>query len=189
MKYFNINPDEHTLASVEALGDSIARLEDAMGNLKYREETVAQRVSPPRFIRNHYHDEFMARVGIDLMPIAVPYPIYVFEYVSAGGNSSQRATITLDSPKIDALVETLGRKIRWAKSAARERKLMTKVLREAVKNRDGYACQYCSVSLADEPHLLLEVDHKVPVSKGGLTVMENLQTLCWRCNRTKSNKV
>ncbi|WP_083895088.1 HNH endonuclease [Nocardia tenerifensis] len=27
------------------------------------------------------------------------------------------------------------------------------------------------------------------VSRGGLTALDNLQTLCWRCNRTKSNKV
>nr|WP_245746437.1 HNH endonuclease [Nocardia altamirensis] len=26
-------------------------------------------------------------------------------------------------------------------------------------------------------------------SKGGFTAPDNLQTLCWRCNRTKSNKV
>ncbi|MFC5731548.1 MULTISPECIES: HNH endonuclease [Nocardioides] len=49
-------------------------------------------------------------------------------------------------------------------------------------------CRHCAVSLADEPHLLLEVDHIVPVSKGGLSTPENLQTLCWRCNRRKSNK-
>uniref|UniRef100_UPI00111C32C3 HNH endonuclease n=1 Tax=Mycobacterium avium TaxID=1764 RepID=UPI00111C32C3 len=47
----------------------------------------------------------------------------------------------------------------------------------------------CSVSLAAEPHLLLEVDHIVPISKGGMSTPDNLQTLCWRCNRTKSNKV
>ena len=50
-------------------------------------------------------------------------------------------------------------------------------------------CRYCAVSLADEPHLLLEVDHIVPLSRGGLSTPENLQTLCWRCNRSKSNKM
>ena len=40
----------------------------------------------------------------------------------------------------------------------------------------------------EEPNLLLEVDHIVPVSKGGKTEADNLQTLCWRCNRSKSNK-
>ena len=40
-----------------------------------------------------------------------------------------------------------------------------------------------------EPHLLPEVDQVVPVSKGGLTAEDNLQTPCWRGNRTKSNKL
>lgn len=35
----------------------------------------------------------------------------------------------------------------------------------------------------------LEVDHIIPVSKGGKTVMTNLQALCWDCNRGKSNKL
>ena len=28
----------------------------------------------------------------------------------------------------------------------------------------------------------------MPVSRGGMSTPDNLQTLCWRCNRTKSNK-
>jgi 5-methylcytosine-specific restriction endonuclease McrA len=66
---------------------------------------------------------------------------------------------------------------------------MTSQLRTMIKQRDNYTCRYCSISLAAEPHLLLEVDHIVPVSKGGLTASDNLQTLCWKCNRTKSNKI
>src|ERR1035437_9723912 len=35
----------------------------------------------------------------------------------------------------------------------------------------------------------LEMDHSVPVSKGGKTEESNLQTLCRRCNRAKSRKL
>ena len=66
---------------------------------------------------------------------------------------------------------------------------MTANLRNFIKTRDNHTCRYCPVSLVAEPHLLLEVDHIVPVSKGGLSAPDNLQTLCWRCNRTKSNKI
>ena len=70
----------------------------------------------------------------------------------------------------------------------RERAKMTKELRELVLRRDDYTCQLCGASRYDEPNLLLEVDHIVPVSRGGKTVLDNLQTLCWRCNRSKSAK-
>ena len=189
MKYFNIKANEQTLEDVERLNESIVRLEEALNNLHQREVSITRSVNPPPFILRHYEEEFMQRVGVELAPISVPYPVYVFEYVSAGGNSSQRTTVTLNPPTIDALIEAIGQKIRWRKSAVGQRALMTSKLRNFIKERDNHTCQYCSVSLAVEPHLLLEVDHIVPVSRGGISTPANLQTLCWRCNRTKSNKI
>jgi hypothetical protein len=189
MKYFNIKADEANLTDVENLGEDITRLENAVNNLGQREASITKSFNPPAFILKHYADEFMKHVGVELSPISVPYPIYVFEYVSAGGNSSQRATVKLNTPTIDALIETLSQKVRFRKSAAGQRALMTSKLRNLIKTRDNHTCRYCSVSLAAEPHLLLEVDHVIPLSKGGLSTLENLQTLCWRCNRAKSNKV
>lgn len=66
---------------------------------------------------------------------------------------------------------------------------MTSHSRAQIKERDNYTCLLCGVSIAAEPHLLLEVDHIMPVSKGGLNTPDNLQTLCWRCNRSKGAKV
>lgn len=189
MKYFNIKADEENLEDVEILGDEIARLEGAVDNLKEREASITESFDPPAFILKHYSDEFMRHIGVELSPISVPYPVYTFEYVSAGGNSAQRTTVTLNTKTIDALAEVLAQKIRFSKSAAGQRALMTAKLRQSIKTRDSHTCLYCSVSLAAEPHLLLEVDHVLPVSKGGLSTPENLQTLCWRCNRTKSNKI
>ena len=99
-----------------------------------------------------------------------------------------RSTVTLNTPTIDALVGTMSQKIKFNKSAAGQ-PLMTARLRTLIKARDQHTCRYCSVSLRAEPHLLLEVDHVIPVSKRGMTTEDNPQTLCWRCNRTKSNKI
>lgn len=188
MKYFHLKADEPTLGDVERLGESLTQLEDAVSNLQQREASITESFKPPQFILKHYEQEFMSQVGVEVPPLTVPYPVYVFEYVSAGGNSSQRASVTFTPPTIDVLIETLGQKIRWRKSAAGQRALMTARLRTYIKTRDNHTCRYCAISIADEPHLLLEVDHVVPVSRGGLSTPENLQTLCWRCNRSKSNK-
>lgn len=74
-------------------------------------------------------------------------------------------------------------------SPRKERAKMTADLREYIKKRDRYTCQQCGISIRDEPHLLLEVDHIVPISCGGRTELDNLQTLCWKCNRRKGSKI
>ena len=66
---------------------------------------------------------------------------------------------------------------------------MTSKLRTYIKQRDKYTCCQCGNSTNKEPNLLLEVDHIIPIAKGGLTVEDNLQTLCWKCNRSKGSKL
>lgn len=55
-------------------------------------------------------------------------------------------------------------------------------IKKAVFERDKYRCQAC------DTHLNLSVDHIVPESKGGESVMSNFQTLCLNCNRSKGVK-
>ena len=60
-----------------------------------------------------------------------------------------------------------------------------KRLRFIVMRRDRYRCQLCGLTQADG--VQLEVDHKVPVAKGGKTDADNLWTLCHPCNNGKSD--
>jgi hypothetical protein len=53
-----------------------------------------------------------------------------------------------------------------------------------VFKRDRYTCRICRKAGGE-----LEVDHIVPVSKGGTNAMDNLQTVCWPCNRGKAAKL
>lgn len=68
-----------------------------------------------------------------------------------------------------------------------QRKLMTKNLRREIMVRDKYTCQLCGKYMPDE--VGLQVDHIVPISKGGKTVPSNLQVLCSKCNGSKSGKL
>lgn len=56
-------------------------------------------------------------------------------------------------------------------------------VRAAVLMRDGARCRNCHRAID------LEIDHIVPVSRGGRTEESNLQTLCRRCNRRKWRKI
>ena len=60
-------------------------------------------------------------------------------------------------------------------------------LRFKVMHRDNFKCCICGNSPAKDPAIELHIDHIIPWSKGGETVMENLQTLCSKCNLGKSN--
>lgn len=60
-------------------------------------------------------------------------------------------------------------------------------LRWRVLQRDRFTCCACGASPALSPGVDLHVDHIVPWSKGGETVLEKLQTLCSVCNLGKSN--
>ena len=60
-------------------------------------------------------------------------------------------------------------------------------LRFKVMLRDNFKCCLCGASPAKDPSVELHIDHIIPWSKGGETVIENLQTLCSRCNVGKSN--
>lgn len=48
--------------------------------------------------------------------------------------------------------------------------------------RDRFTCQYCG---RKAPEIVLELDHVIPVSKGGRTTMQNLVTACRECNAGK----
>src|SRR5258708_19812183 len=54
-------------------------------------------------------------------------------------------------------------------------------IRAAVLDRDSHKCSYCG-STCD-----LTIDHIIPVAKGGTSTIENLRTLCGRCNMSKGS--
>lgn len=61
-------------------------------------------------------------------------------------------------------------------------------LRFKVLQRDCFCCVQCGASPAKTPDVVLHVDHMVAWSKGGETTIENLQTLCSKCNLGKGDQ-
>ena len=60
-------------------------------------------------------------------------------------------------------------------------------LRFLVMQRDHFCCCLCGASPAKDPAVVLHVDHIIPWAKGGETVLDNLQTLCSKCNLGKGD--
>ena len=59
-------------------------------------------------------------------------------------------------------------------------------IRLDVLTRDGYKCVYCGRS---SQQIDLEIDHIIPYSKGGSNQIDNLQSLCFDCNRGKGARI
>lgn len=72
----------------------------------------------------------------------------------------------------------------WQSICRVERGKVTNRMRFAVYERDHYRCKKCGRKTND-----LEVDHIIPIAKGGKSTFDNLQTLCHRCNYRKGSNI
>ncbi|ACK68136.1 HNH endonuclease [Rippkaea orientalis PCC 8801] len=59
-------------------------------------------------------------------------------------------------------------------------------VREYVFQRDNYNCQSCG---KNKQQVTLNVDHIIPLAKGGSNDISNLQTLCKQCNQKKKHHI
>ena len=74
----------------------------------------------------------------------------------------------------------------WDAICRVERGKVSNKMRFLIYKRDGYRCCKCGVS---SRYAHLEIDHIIPISKGGKSTYDNLQTLCHDCNVKKGNKL
>lgn len=191
-KYFNISLNEETLIVFETLLNNYSSIEEGKTLLITEKEKIFNNISKdiPKLIFNYDHKNLITKLGYDFQGFNDSYfPIYKFQYVSSGGNSSFSTEIEFNLENIEKFELYLKYNIEKKKTMKYQRSLMTQKLREQIKQRDNYMCQICCNSLSMEPNLLLEIDHIIPISKGGTTEETNLQTLCWKCNRKKGAKL
>lgn len=143
----------------------------------------------PTFIIENDEVGFYSRLGFATIDEKVLTVEYKFSYTSNGGLAKRSFTVPMTEETVAELIKVLESKLTASAFAKEQRTLMTKKLREFIKKRDNFTCCICGNSTHVEPNLLLEIDHIIPVAKGGQTVEDNLQTLCWKCNRAKSDKI
>ena len=191
-KYFELKTDEETLSSFEQALNNFSAAEQGKVLLKNERDAIVSGIgnSIPALVLRFRRERVILELGFNRIDLSDLYfPVYTFRYISAGGNSSSKCDIKFDIQNLDKFISYLSNLVKFRKSVAGQRALMTSMLREYIKSRDNFTCKICSLSVADEKHLLLEIDHIVPLSKGGITCEENLQTLCWRCNRSKGARI
>ena len=143
----------------------------------------------PEYVMINDEEGFYSRLGFARIDENVLNVEYKFSYTSGGGMAKRTFSVPMTEETIVDLIKALEGKLSAHSFSKEQRALMTSKLREYIKKRDNYTCCNCGNSIYAEPNLLLEIDHIIPISKGGCTTENNLQTLCWKCNRAKSAKV
>ena len=68
-----------------------------------------------------------------------------------------------------------------------EKELRDKAFEHARNSKGFYECAACKMT--SHNRIPFQVDHIIPLNKGGKTVPENLQVLCRKCNASKSDKI
>ena len=192
VKYFY--PDKRRypeqIQKLQLLIEELETLKDAKQIIEnYKQDYQQYIVDVPDYVMEKDADGFYSRLGFAYIGENVLAVEYKFAYTSSGGLAQRSFTIPMTEETIVELIKTLESKLTASAFAKEQRTLMTSKLRDFIKARDNYTCCFCGNSTYAEPNLLLEIDHIIPVSKGGLTEESNLQTLCWKCNRSKSDKI
>jgi hypothetical protein len=91
--------------------------------------------------------------------------------------------LTTEEPK-----EIIREEIKKHSVSSEDRHEIKLGLRYKVLSRDKFKCVKDGRSPATDPTCRLHIDHIIPFSKGGKTILENLQTLCENCNLGKGNR-
>lgn len=102
-----------------------------------------------------------------------------------------RKAITIDERGLIEVIIKLGRdryneyqeKLKNEPRKDAQKFIGKKNIREFIFKRDGYKCLKCNSGYS------LSLDHIVPINRGGLNRIYNLQTLCMSCNASKSTMI
>ena len=192
IKYFYSNKDKYPeqIQQLQHLIEEIETLKEAKSIIEHNKIKYQKYFdNVPKYIIEDYSEEFYSRLGFANITENIINIEYKFIYTSNGGFAQRYFTVPMTEDIITELISKLQNRLTFSDFTKRQRLLMTSKLRESIKKRDNYTCCNCGNSIYNEPNLLLEIDHIIPVAKGGYTEENNLQTLCWKCNRTKGAKL
>ena len=192
IKYFYPNKGKYKeqIEKLRTLIEELETLKEAkviIDNYKKQYQEYIRDV--PSFILDLDENGFYSRLGFATIDESILEIEYKFVYTSNGGMAQRSFSVPMTEENIIELINQLENKLTTTAQIKEQRALMTRKLRAYIKERDNYTCCICKNSVYNEPNLLLEVDHIIPISKGGMTEENNLQTLCWKCNRAKADKI
>lgn len=126
--------------------------------------------------------------SVDLqVTITGPSNLECISLISDKTSTGKKVGATQTLPSCEALDSFDKQQKEFVSGSGKRRKMSPKIRRD-VFLRDGFKCQECGACPGKDRLVWIEVDHIVPVAKGGTDDPSNLRTLCNHCNAGKSTE-
>ena len=188
-KYFGLKSTEETIDLLTNLANNFEVLRNNLNAITVQKNHCVKQIATkiPFFVRL-FETNIEHCLQINNI-VTIKYPQYRFLYKTSLGNIRAEYIVEFNPKTIRQFIELMEDEIHYRSHIKLQRSLMTDKLRDFIKKRDNYTCQICGDSIYKNPHIEFHIDHIIPVSKGGITEEDNLQTLCASCNLHKSNKI
>tara|TARA_R100000789_G_C3017071_1_gene152681 strand:- start:1861 stop:2355 length:495 start_codon:yes stop_codon:yes gene_type:complete len=146
-------------------------------NCKTKQEHSVDSIEDIKTILDSYLLNYQEYLSVDNSKIKN----YLENYLEWDFNRVRKGNSLYSAFKFEALKEP-EKEILTNPTKNKTRRISQKV-KNQVWNRDNGKCVECG---SNEK---LEFDHIIPFSKGGSNTYRNIQLLCEKCNRTKSDKI
>ena len=127
-KYFNIKESEENLSKFESVLNDFSAAEQGLILLKNQRDEIMKSISKeiPGLIRDYSEEKLLKNLGFDEIDFSQLYfPQFTFRYVSPGGNSSMKCEVVFDVENLDRFIKYLSQIVKFRKSVAGQRALMT----------------------------------------------------------------
>lgn len=196
----NFNFEKHILEDIEENYDEYKWLHDKLDNnygywldfLDKFETTEHQPVDPQLLKSLRIKEDKYIEIESELVEKMKKHEPpdhcdidYEVTYQTPKGSRTYTDTYGIVSESLTSYLAKIDELNQFKESAQYQRRLITPKKRAEIIAKDHGRCCLCGRSVKDGAQL--EVDHFIPVSKGGKSTDDNLWTLCRDCNRGKSN--
>lgn len=189
-RYFDLEANEDFIALFENLHNGFYFIDKNITTLNHEKNNLVNTIKKqiPMHIRL-FTGNLDEAIGLHDIVKTPKYPEYRFYYKSNNNRVYKKYSVYFNSQTCESFLNSLKDEHTYNMFVKTQRSLMTDKLRNIIKERDNFTCQICGASIYTHPDIVFHIDHIIPVSKGGITTEDNLQTLCSTCNLKKSNKI